>query len=542
MKGERAEQKRLFGGVAILMPAALFTKLVGLLYKIPLISIVGLSGMAYFLAAYHVYAAVFVLAAAGLPTALSLSVSRAVAAGSRRTARRTLYVALWLFLGIGAAGTAALTWLSPVIAARIAMPDAAPAIVAIAPALALSGLVGAIKGYFQGLGQMLPTAVSEVLEAACKLAFGLLLSLLARGRGLPPPRVAAYAIFGITAGLALSALVLSVWLAVHILRHPARGERGEVPRHRAVLGELCRVALPITVNSLVMSVATLVDTALISRRLQTAGFAPAAADALYSAYGNLAMPLYNLIPALLTPVTLSLMPLLGGAMSAGKQEEGRAALAAALRFTSLVAVPASLGLCVFAEPLLVLIFGRGQAAVATAAPLLSVLALSVLPVSLIVLLGAALQAVGHAVLPVVAMTVGAAIKLIAEWILLVCPSVYVCGAPISTLCCNLAVLLIEAVALSRVLRLGFFSPGMLFAPLAAAIPAVALGALSYFALLSALTSVALALLPSIGLTVVLYFVLALRFGAVGRAELSVLPFGDPLCALLEKCRLMRKKT
>ncbi|MBR6726671.1 MAG: oligosaccharide flippase family protein [Clostridia bacterium] len=541
MSKDTSERKKLVGGVAVLMPAALFTKVVGLFYKIPLITIVGVTGMAYFLAAYHVYSVVFVLSAAGLPTVLSLLISRAMATDRRRTAHRILAVALLLFLTVGVGGTAALVWLAPVLSRRLAMADAAAAIVAIAPALALSAFVGAAKGYFQGLQRMLPTALSEVLEALGKLCFGLWFALLAKGRGAPAPIVAAYAIFGITAGLAVAALVLAVLLLIHLIRHrPARDEIAP-PRRRTVLRELCRVALPITVNSLVMSVATLIDTALISRRLQAAGFAPAAADALYSAYGNLAMPLYNLVPALLTPVTLALMPLLGAAASGGRPEKGRGALVCAIRLTALIAVPAALGLAVFARPLLCLIYGRGQSAIEPAAPLLSLLALSILPVALITLLGAALQALGHTVLPVVAMTVGAALKLGIESVLLVCPSVYIHGAPISTLCCNAVVLLIEATALARVLPFRFFSPRMLLGPMLAALPAVGGGALLYFGLLSALPTADWIILPSLALTVAVYGLLALRFGAVGREELSVLPFGERLCTVLEKCRLMRTK-
>ena len=95
--GKNSEQKTLMRGVLVLMPATLFTKFVGLFYKIPLIRIVGVEGMAYFLAAYHIYSVLFVLSATGLPTALSLSVAGAVAANGTRAVRRVLSVARALF-------------------------------------------------------------------------------------------------------------------------------------------------------------------------------------------------------------------------------------------------------------------------------------------------------------------------------------------------------------------------------------------------------------------------------------------------------------
>ena len=280
LTGEHANgQKKLLGGVLLLLPATVFSKLVGLFYKIPLILIVGVEGMAYFLAAYHVYSLLFVLSATGLPTALALQVSRAVAAEKRRAVRRILGVAMLLFLLLGAGGTALLFFCAPQLAKAIAMADAAAAVAAISPALLLAAFIGAVKGYFQGLGQMLPTAVSEVLEAAGKLIFGLLLALYAKGQGMSAPLVAAYAIFGITAGLLLAALVLLLWLTVSLFRERSRdGERP--PARRAVLGELLRHALPITVSASVMSLVSLIDTALISGRLQSTGMAPSAANAL----------------------------------------------------------------------------------------------------------------------------------------------------------------------------------------------------------------------------------------------------------------------
>ena len=311
-----------------------------------------------------------------------------------------------------------------------------------------------------------------------------------------------------------------------------------MPRRRAVLRGLLCHALPLTANSLVMSLATLRDTVLISSRLQAAGFAPAAADTLYSAYGNLAMPLYNLVPALLAPVTVSLMPLLGAAVAKGSPSSGREALRAALRLTLLLTIPAALGLAVFAEPLLLLIFGT-QSAVSVAAPLLSVLALSLLPVVLVLLFGAALQAMGHTLLPVAAMALGASVKLPAEAILLSLPAVHIYGAPISTLCCNLTILGIEALALAKRLPFAIGTARDLFLPLGAAVLAVGSGAAVYFWLLQRGCSGALALLPALPVVVVTYFLLALRLGALTRADLALLPFGTRLCALLEKCKMLK---
>ena len=533
----KTEKKRLLEGVLVLMPATLFTKLVGLLYKIPLIAIVGVTGMAYFLAAYHVYSALFVLLATGLPTALSLTVAGAVARGEEGGTRRMLLAALCLFLPLGGIGTAFLCLFAAPIAARLSMASATACILAVAPSLLLSAFIGGVKGYFQGHHRMLPTAVSEALEAAGKLGFGLCFALLAVRRGADAPTVAAYAIFGITAGLTLAALVLGVWLIADLLGRPATGGK-PLPSVGGTLKGLCRLALPITVSASVMSLVSLMDTALISGQLQRAGFAPDVANAMYSSYGNLAVPLYNLVPTLLTPVTLALMPLLAAGLSGGDKEGGRQALSAALRLCTLVAIPAALGLGVFAEPILRLIYtGQGEA-VRLAAPLLSLLAAAVLPAALITLTGAALQATGHTVLPIAATLAGAAVKLGVELLLLPVRGVYIFAAPISTLACNLTVLAVEGMALSRVLPFRFFSGKALFRPLGAAVLGIGAGSGVYL-LLSRRWDSPLVMLPVLGVCALLFALLALRLRAVGEEELSALPYGDRLCGALRKMKLLR---
>ena len=531
-------QKRLLRGVLVLMPAALFSKVVGMFYKIPLLFIVGVEGMAYFLAAYHVYSLLFVLSATGLPTALSLQISRALARGERRAVGRIFRVALVLFLVPGLAGSACLWVFAKPLAARLSMGDAAAALVAIAPSLALSAFVGAGKGYFQGHSRMGPTALCEVLEAVGKLCFGLGFALWAKKQGLETSAVAAYAVLGITAGMALSALSLLPVLCLSLWR--GRAPRGKgVPTRSQILRELCRVGLPITLGACVMGAVSLLDTALISARLQSAGFPAGIANAMYSSYGNLAIPLYNLVPALLAPVTLSLMPLLGGAVAGRDVAAARAALCSALRISALVGIPASLGLCLFAKPLLCLIFAGQSEAIALAAPLLSVLALSVLPAVLISVLGGALQATGHTVLPVLATGVGAVAKLLCESLLLTVPGVYLRGAPISTLVCVLTVLGIEWAALSRVLPFPVLVLRDLFRPFLSSIPALLLGLGLYRALCLYAGENGLWMLPVLLVVGGCMLFFALLFGAVEKGDLLTLPAGDKICAFLEKCKLLK---
>ena len=289
-----------------------------------------------------------------------------------------------------------------------------------------------------------------------------------------------------------------------------------------------------------MSLVSLLDTVLICARLGRAGFAPEIANAIYSSYGNLAIPLYNLVPSLLSPLTLALMPLLGACFAADDRAGAQGALSSALRLTSLFSMPAALGLAVFARPILSLIYVGQSAAIDVAAPLLSILALSEVPAGLITLAGAALQAMGHTLVPVLAMGAGAIVKLVVEVALLAIPCVHIYGAPVSTLACNLTVLIVEAVALGRILPFRVRIARDLLRPFLAAICSVGAGAGLYLLLLRTCGE-AIWQMPTVLLFVLLLFgILALRARAIEHDNLLAVPHGEKLCHILEKWKLIKR--
>lgn len=526
--------ERPLRGVAVLTPAMLLAKIIGLFYKIPLIAVVGVAGMAYFLSAYHVYSMLFLVFASGLPTALSLLVSRA-AVTDEGAVGRIFSVSLGLFLGLGTFCSILLFLFADPLAAMLAMPEAAPALRLIAPTLPLAVISGAVKGVFQGRHNMLPTALCEVVEALGKLCIGVSLAWLVGARGGDVPAVAAAAVAGITAGAALSALMMLLWLFI-ARRTLFSAGKTTPPTCRAVLRSLWQVAFPITVSAAVAGLVTLVDTALISARLQAAGFAPTVAHEMYSSYGNLALPLYNLVPALLAPITLSLMPALGKTLATADTAGAERVLSLALRVALLITLPASLGLATFSAPILSVLYAGEQGAVSLAAPLLSLLAVCLLPTVLISVTAAALQAAGKPALPVLTMLLGAAVKLLLETWLLGVASVNIYAAPISTLVCNLTVLFANLFCLKRHTCLRIFLHWEIPAPLLAAGASVLFGVPCYRVASRLLPVPIVTLLATLLLVVFLYFLLALGLRLLDDAVLGALPFG----AMLLKCRKKRE--
>ena len=284
----------------------------------------------------------------------------------------------------------------------------------------------------------------------------------------------------------------------------------------------------------------MVDTVLISSRLQAAGYAPSVANAMYSSYGNLAVPLYNLVPALLAPITLSLVPTLTAALVSGDRERACTSFEGGFRLTVLIALPAALGLSVFSEPILALLYGGQETAIRVASPLLCLLAPALLPAVLVALTGAALQAANKAAVPVWSMLAGAVVKLALELLLLSMPGVGILGAPISTLACNLTVLAINVAVLTRTVRLRALPMGALLRPLCAASLSVFCGAFLWSLMLRASSRSVWQMPVVLLLVAALYACFALLIGAVKKEDIEALPGGEVLCRLFLKCNLLKE--
>lgn len=541
VSSEGAAARRYMSGMLILSASTLISKVIGLVFKIPMMSLVGIEGMAYFSSAYHIYILLLTLSTAGLPVALSMMTAAAEAEGDGRRVDRIFGVSLAMLLPIGAAGGAVLYFGADTFAALIEIPESAVALRAISPTLFFICASSAMRGYFQGHEIMLPTAVSQLIESLSKLVLGMGLATIAIRGGADARGTAAAAIFGLTIGVAGGAAYLTVKKLIY-RRDNAKNRYINAQAHadrvsrRRIAADMLRLAFPITVSASVTSIAGLCDTALITARLTDGGMAHSAAVAVYSGYANLALPLYNLPTALITPVAMSLVPAVSAAVAANDERSAARVLGSAFRVTMFAAIPAALGLAVFADPILSLIYPGQADAIATAAPLLAVLAPAVVSSCLITVTNAVLQAWGHPSLPIISIIAGTVVKAASEYIF-VGSSIGAFGAPISTLLCGVTVTALNLIFMRKYARGRAgetLSPSRILRVIAASTIAVAAAVAVYAVILRVIGGRALPLLAAIAVAVLLYIPLAVAWRAVDEADVAALPGGDRISRILRR--------
>ncbi len=452
---QKSCRRSFLSGVSVLTVSALIVKVIGLFYRIPLLRLLGTEGMGYFNTAYELYALFCVIATAGLPVAMSVLISAREAEGDAVGARRVYRVALGAFFVIGVVGTALLWGLATPFARLLGNENAAICIRAIAPTVFLICLSSAHRGYFQGYRNMIPTALSQIVEAAGKLFLGLLFAMYARERGADLPTIAAYAVMGLTVGTGLSVLYLVLHKRMADWHMPSivSPDIESAPSWgwRPILRALAVTAIPVTLGAGVIGLTKCMDLALILRRLQACGATAAEANALYGCYSTLAVPVFNILPSLSTSVSLSGVPTLAAAL--GRGEEGRATVhrtsLTALAVTLLMAIPAALGLAVFAEDILSLLFAGQPGAVAEATPWLSCLALSVPAACLVTVTGGMLQAAGYANRPIISMLCGVGAKTLLAYVLLGTAGWGMAGVPLSSLVCDTVIVIFNLGFIAR---------------------------------------------------------------------------------------------
>lgn len=387
---------------------------------------------------------------------------------------------------------------------------------------------------------MAPTAISQLIEALGKLLLGVFFAKWAYGRGMDTPQIAVAAGWGLTLGTAVATL----YLMLEKRRFAAlQGETswGTVSVNgKGLRRALARLAIPMTLGASAVSLTKLIDMGMILRRLQAIGYSETMANEIYGSYTALALSVYGLIPSLVNAVALPLIPGLSAAIERGETRRQGQLVMLSYRLTALFAVPAALGVSAFAKPILTLLFGREPEAVESAAPLLSLLGVSVFLSCMITATNSVLHAYRSVNRPILSALAGAAVKLVAAYFLIGSVQVGIYGAPISTFLCNLTVVILNLIFVARLCPADRIT-GVLWAPLGASSLAVGLPYLCYCRLLQHVERVGMLTVACLTAVVALYVIFACLLGAVREQDLLSLPGGTALCRCLRRLGLLRRE-
>ncbi|MBQ4562413.1 MAG: polysaccharide biosynthesis protein [Clostridia bacterium] len=549
MKNQKTKKAaNLFAsGVLALTIANLVVKVIGLGLKIPLKSAITNVGMGYYNVAYNIYVLLFMIATTGIPVAIAMMVSESRAKGNLREPKRIFRVSLATLAVIGFVGMLAMMLLSGVIADGYNSEGLQYSIICIAPTLFFICIACAIRGYFQGHQNMVPTAVSEVIEALGKLVIGLALALVAM-RFIPDSNskkhalAAAMAILGPTVGVAIGMIYLIIKKASFKEElYNAEYERPDsydmpVRSNKTILKTLLLIAIPITLSSSVMSLTNVIDSWIIANRLDFLGLAETARVEMYGAFTTEVITLFNLPPVLIYPISGSIVPYLSALLVKNEKDKVHGLLNSSLKVASLIALPCALGMSVLSEPVITLIFGDCYV---DSPGHLRIQALAVFFMAMLSMSTSFLQAYKLERKPIISMIAGAVVKVTTSWFLIGNENIRMYGAPIGSLLCYITIVIFNFYFVAK--HIGFIPSfrRVFLKPLAAAVlcAATALGA--YHLLAGFLGVGRIVTILAIVVAAVVYLFAILLFGALNKDDFAIIPKGEKIYSLLKKARLVK---
>jgi stage V sporulation protein B len=430
--------KTFVKGAAILGVLGLICKVIGAIFRIPLANIVDTQGMAYYAFVYPVYALLLVVSTAGLPAAIAKMVSERRAIDDYIGAKQVFTTSARLLLIIGVVSSLLLFAVSYPLAAMLGLPKAGIAFMAISPALFFVAIISAYRGYFQGMQMMAPTGFSQLIEQLIKLLLGLWFAVMFLEKG--PQYGAAGALLGVSISEVMALLFLAV---VYMVKKPALNKEMATSitpsikeTRKIVLSKLLKIAIPVTLGACVMPIVMAIDTAVVIRSLEAAGFTSTVAADKFSLLTGHVNPLINMPAVLSLALAMSLVPAISAYKSKKMTEELKQQSGLGFKIALLVGLPCAVGFSVLAKQIIMLLYRHlSGTLLEETATLLIIMSIGVLMLTVLQTMTGILQGLGKVKIPVVNLAIGAVLKIIITVVLIRIPSINVKGAAIGTVVC-----------------------------------------------------------------------------------------------------------
>lgn len=538
------KRRSFIEGAAILTAAGMLAKAMGFVYRIFLTRIIGTEGIGLYQVAYPIYTTLLVVSRSGIPIALAKLISDKISRGERKEAFQIFNVSRKLSFSVGLFFSILMILLAKPLTIIFKWgPDAFYPVVAIAPAIFFVSIMATYRGFFQGLQDMVPTAISQIVEQFVRMLTMISLAYILVRHSLS--LAAAGATFGAVTGAIAGLFVLifiyykrrkKIWSFV-------REDPEAYPdksRTREIIRDIASLAIPITIGALVQPLMNLVDTIIVPMRL-LAGNITAEPMALFGELTGVAMTLVNFPTIITASLATSLVPSIAEAYALQEATQIKRRTQTGLRLTILISLPAAVGLYVLAEPLTTIIF-----AVPTAARILRITAWSVVFIGLQETSSAILNGMGRTRIPARNLFVGALVNAFFNYTLTANPRFGIRGAAFGTVFGFAVAALLNLIYVKRYTEFKIDIRALVFKP-AIAVTIMGIAVKQAFAILNTLFSLftayhyVIATFLAVFVGIVAYVLLLFITREIKYNDLLMIPgVGEKIARILKKIGLVRE--
>ena len=506
----RSTDKKYGRRACVLTVVSLLAKVVGALYRIPLTNIIGAEGVGLYQLIFSIYALALALTSAFSSTLISRQVSAYLAVGDQNGARGYFVTAAAESLISATLLGAALFVFGERIASAQGAAGGGVGYRVIAPSVALVALLSALKGWFNGNMDLLPGALSIMIEQGVKLSLGILLAYLFRARG------AAVACAAALGGVTLSELVATTAIGILYLVKNKNQDRTHISFRRVL-----KDGVALRLNGLILPLSAFIDGLLIVRLLNRFGLTKEQGVAAYGIYSGAVNSIVNFPVVLVISLAVAVIPLISRSKATRDIDTLKGKASLTVKLALVISRPAALALMMLSPKVIGLLYPVFSAEQkASAVRLLIVGAGSIVFLSLTQIYSSLLQAIGRADVAAESLAIAILIRLI--FVVVLVPSVGILGSALATL---IAYALSTALCLLKWWQFtGRSENGVKTLALTTASGGIMILAISAPALLVGNALLCVILSAVIG--TVVYFVAVLRFKIFSRGELESMPLSS----------------
>ena len=530
--------------VAAILGSQFLIKILGLAYNLIIINIPGFGdiGNGYRTAGFQIYTMLLAVSSVGIPNAISKLISEKLALEDREGAERVFRTALTLFAGIGLTASLLLFWGADFIARSIIQMDGVQLTLrALSPSIFFVCISSVIRGYFLGHHTVSANNRSQLLEQVFKAALTVLFVMALSDF------TAAVMAAGANAATAVSTALSCGYLVTVLVLHrrknktarPSGMTKGE---RRKICRQILSLSIPISLSSIITTVSRVIDTGTISRGIKAAfatgipgetGIPTVARLEAYAVELNgmftKADNITNLPLALNIAFATVLVPTISAALVKGDRKTAGQKISYSFLISTLIILPCAAGLIVLAKPFFLLLYPNAP----EGAGILQLAAVALIFTALDQTINGSLQGLGRVRVPAIGLFCGAVVKFLLNLILIRIPAINVYGAAISSVACHLVAFLICFTALRRSIPLKMKRTKYFTKPILCTLFMSVVTWGSYKLVMVLLHSNLIAVVISVGLSVVAYFAAVFGLHVLNREEVLELPMGGRIARLLK---------
>ena len=530
----------------ILAASGMIVKVISLIYRSPLLSIIGLEGNGYYSTAINIYTIILLISSYSIPSAISKVIAQKLAFKEYRNAQRVFQCALLYVLVVG--GIAAIITF---VAAPVFMSKSVNSIVALrvlAPTIFFSGFLGVFRGYFQAHGSMMHTSLSQILEQIMNAAISILAAYLLIGM-VADESGTTQAIYG-SAGSALGTgagvvTALAFMFGMYMLNRKMLNRRAEHDRTGRVdsYGEIFKmiftIVTPFILSTFIYNCSTVVnmniyyDLLIDYKKIDSV-----TAHIDYGIFATQAISVVNIPIAIASAMSSATIPGVSTTYVRKEYKKTREQVSKAIRMTMLIAIPASMGLLLLSKPIMYFIFPQKDS-LDRASGLLAALAITVILYCLSTLTNAVLQGIGKVNTPVIHSAIALVVQAVGLVLLLWFTDLNLYALACANIIYSFVMCLLNQISVRKNLKYKQELVRTFIIPFIASLVMGVAAYCIYHGLYMILPVSRVALLVAIGIGALIYFAMILLMGGITEKELRMFPKGTMMVHFAKKLHLLK---